>query len=132
MIGVDTNVLVRLMVSDDDRQHELAKRFFAARSADDPAYISIIVVAELTWLLRTLYGYDKDRIADGVLALLQSPDLIVERHDLVEEAAQLSRQPQTGFADVLIAGLARERGCERTVTFDKQAGRRIEGMELLA
>lgn len=132
MIGADTNVLLRLVVDDDAAQHELAKQFFAARSANDPAHISLIVVAEFSWALRRLYAYDRDQIADVVLALLQSPDLIVERRDLVEEAAQLSRQPKVGLADTLIARLAVADGCRSVVTFDKDAAKRIPGMELLA
>lgn len=132
MIGADTNVLLRLVVDDNAAQHALAKTFFADRSSNDPAYISIVVVAEFAWALRQLYSYGKDQIADVVLALLQSPDLVVERRDLVEEAAQLSRQPKVGFVDALIARLAIADGCRSIMTFDKDAAKRIPGMELLA
>jgi len=132
MIAVDTNVLLRLVVPDDARQHELAKAFFAARSANDPAYVGIVVMTEFTWLLNRRYGYSKEQIADLVLALLQSPDLVIERPDLVEEAAHLSRQPKVGFVDAFIAQLATASGCRSVATFDKDAAKRIPGMELLA
>ena len=132
MIGADTNVLLRLIVRDNLPQHELAKSFFAERSAGDPAYISMIVMTECAWLLRKKYGYTKDQIADVVAALLESPDLVIERGGMIAEAAERSRQPKVGFVDALIAQLAGNEGCSATYTFDRDAAKRIPGMELLA
>jgi len=132
MIGVDTNLLLRLLINDDQAQHDAAKSFFALRSAVDPAYISIVVVSELAWLLTKRYGFSKDIAADLILALLQSPDLIIEKPAIVEEAAHLSRQPKIGFTDALISQLALSSGCHATMTFDRDAAKRIPGMELLA
>lgn len=132
MIGVDTNVLLRLVVDDEPQQIRAARAFFAQRTSDEPAYIGLVVMAEFTWLLRKRYGYSKDQISDTVLGLLESVDLVIERPDLIEEAAIRSRQPKVDFADILVARLALERGCVTTVTFDKDAAKRVPGMELLA
>jgi predicted nucleic-acid-binding protein len=132
MIGVDTNVLLRLIVRDDLSQHELARNFFALRSASDPAYVSILVLTECAWLLRKRYGYTKDRIADMVAALLESPDIVIEQADLVADAAERSRQPKVGLVDALIAQLASRQGCSATCTFDRDAAKLVPGMELLA
>lgn len=132
MIAVDTNILLRLAVVDDVAQQALARAFFAARSADDPAYIGNVVLAEFAWVLTRSYGYSKDQVGDLILTLLQSPDLVVERPDVVESAVNLSRQPKVSFADALVAGLAVVAGCRTTVTFDRAAAKHIPGMELLA
>jgi predicted nucleic-acid-binding protein len=132
MIAIDTNILLRLTVDDDSAQQAAAKSFFAGRSPADPAYIGNVVLAEFAWVLTRRYGYANAQVGDMILALLQSPDLIVERPDVVEEAVHLSRQPKVGFADALVAGLASAAGCRATVTFDKDAAKRIPGMELLA
>ena len=132
MIGVDTNVLLRLVVNDDPAQNDLVKAFFAKRSVDDPAYVGLVVIAEFTWLLGRHYGYSKTQIADVLIGLLDSVDLVIERPELVQEAALLSREPRIDFADVLIARLGQERQCTTTVTFDRNAAKRIAGMDLLA
>ena len=132
MIGVDTNVLVRLIVADDARQHDLARRFFAERSESDPAFISVAVVSEFAWTLRCFYDYSKDQVADALVALTESPDLVVEQRKMVAEAANLSRQAKVDFPDALVAHLALHAKCMTTVTFDKNAAKRIPGMELLA
>lgn len=132
MIGVDTNVLMRLVVDDDAAQHTRARDFFVARSEADPAYISALVMFEFAWALRRLYDYSKDQVADAVLALTESPDIVVEKRDLVIEAAHQSRAPKVQFADALVAQLATDAKCTAVATFDKNAAKRIPGMELIA
>lgn len=131
MIGVDTNVLARLVVEDDPEQFEAARRFFAARSATDPAVISLIVVAELAWVLRNPYSFSLERVIDIVDAFLASADFVLERRGLVEEAVARARESRADIADCLIAAVAGELGARSTATFDKLAARRIPGMELL-
>ncbi|NJR13735.1 MAG: type II toxin-antitoxin system VapC family toxin [Phyllobacteriaceae bacterium] len=52
MIGIDTNVLLRLLVIDDPVQNALARTFFESRTIEDPAYVSAITLAEPSWSLR--------------------------------------------------------------------------------
>ncbi len=132
MIGVDTNVLLRLFVLDDASQHQRAKHFFASRSADDPAYIGIIVLVELVWVLHRTYGYPYLRIYELLRALLNSPDIVIEKATLIEEVIEFAAQPKADFNDALIATLALEAGCSSTVTFDTKASRRIPGMQVLS
>ena len=54
MIAVDTNILLRYVVRDDPEQLEKAANFFRERTTEDPAYVSLIVVAEMIWVLRRL------------------------------------------------------------------------------
>ena len=132
MIGVDTNVLARLFVNDVQSQHQAALRFFGHRSTDDPAYVSLVVVVEFVWLLKTQYEYSMDSIRLALTSLLDSPDIHVQNRELVVEAIEQSSQPKVDLVDVLIAGLALRSGCSTTVTFDKIAAKRIAGMDLLA
>lgn len=131
MIGVDTNVLARLIVEDDATQLEQARRFFVARSPLSPAVVSLVVIAELAWVLRNPYAYGLEQIIDVVEALLASDDFTVERRRLVEVAVAEAREKRADIADCLIAAVAADLGATTTVTFDKKAAKRIPGMELL-
>ena len=52
MIGLDTNVLVRYIVRDDDEQAEAATRLIESKcTADNPGLVSSIVMCELAWVL---------------------------------------------------------------------------------
>lgn len=131
MIGVDTNVLVRLFVRDDARQVALARRLIWERTADAPAFISSLVVAELIWALSSVYGYGRREIVSVLEAILDSANVVLEHEDavrmLVDEYASL----KVDLSDVLIAQCAKTAGCETIMTLDKIAAKHISGMELL-
>ena len=131
MIGVDTNVLLRLFVNDNEAQHKAAQAFFGGRSARDPAFISSIVLAELICALSRRYGYPRDRIVDLVDGIVSSEDFVVEQPEIVARAVEQCRGANNSLTDVLVAFLAALRGCDRTVTFDREAAKLVPGMELL-
>lgn len=131
MIGVDTNVLVRFLVEDNLLQHALARDFFSKRSAEDPAYVSAIVIAETVWVLRRNLKLPSSTVSNLIQNLLAADRLVVEFTEEID--ALLSGDlPGTDIADYLIAWSATRGGCEKTVTFDKTAAVAIHGMELLA
>lgn len=132
MRGVDTNVVLRLFVPDDDEQHRMAKAFFDKCDADSPASVSVVVMVELAWLLRSRYGYRQDQVLDVLDALTNSINVHVQDQELVEDAIANARKNNTGIADELIAGLCQRAGCSTVVTFDRRAARKVGGMELLS
>ena len=90
MIGVDTNILLRLYVADHPSQHKAAALFFSGRTEEEPAYIRLVVLVEFVWSLRRTYGYLKDDIATLVARMLEAADIRLERADIVAETfAQL-------------------------------------------
>jgi predicted nucleic-acid-binding protein len=133
MIGVDTNVVLRLFVVDDEEQHRRAVAFFSARSIDDPAYVNLLVVAELTWLLHRRYRFSRTQLLDVLRALAGSVNVEIEARDLVEDAiAAAAADSNAGIADLLIALTNTRAGCAATVSFGKDAAKRISGMELVS
>ena len=132
MIGVDTNVLLRLYVADDPRQHEMATVFFAQRSEESPAYVSLIVLVEFVWSLTRTYKYDWERVYVLVTALAAARDIVIEREDIITEAVGLAVETNAGFVDAIVAGVNAVDGCESTMTFDRKAAGRIPSMELLS
>jgi predicted nucleic-acid-binding protein len=131
VISVDTNVLARLFVTDNPRQHAIARAFFAERTGADPVFVSTLVIAELAWLLRKTFDYKKPDILAVLSALLESPDFVVERHDVVETALDVAKSSRAGVADAIVAGVAAAAGARKTMTFDLDAAKYVPGMELL-
>ena len=131
MIGVDTNVLAPLFVTDNPPQHAAARRFFAQRSPNDPAFVSAVVQAEFVWLLERTLHFPANRIVAALQGILSTADFAVEHRDLLEAALQSWAKGPLDLADFLIAGVAQQAGCEVTVTFDKPAAKRVPGMSLL-
>jgi predicted nucleic-acid-binding protein len=131
VIGVDTNVLLRLFVEDDPRQNALAASFFDQRHPSDPAYLSIIVIAEFVWVLESKFKYPRVKSMSAVEALLGVSDVIIEQPELVRWAVAHAGSPKVDFSDALVSEASRIAGASRTMTFDFEAAKRIPGMELL-
>ena len=132
MIGVDTNVLVRLFVEENPAQTARAVNFFDARSAASPAYISLIVIAELAWVLGKIYKFGHASVAAAIERLLEASDIVVERDEVVRWSLEHFDHAKIDLADLLIVEINRQAECQATVTFDRNAAKRIPGMELLA
>jgi predicted nucleic-acid-binding protein len=124
MIGLDTNVLVRLVVGDDPRQTNQARRFVDRHCTPaSPGFINCIVLAEFVWLLAGTYGYGRSEIAAAVEGLLDGDDRVVEHHDVVRLSLEDFKAGRADFADALIGRINRARGCEATATFDRKAAK---------
>ena len=132
-IAIDTNVLVRLLVRDDEAQYSAARRLVdEAAAADEPVLIVLSALLETEWVLRSRYQLDKASIAGAVTALLESGDVEFEHPPTVEEALYVwARHPAADFADCLLTARAAHLGRRRFLTFDAGAAR-LPGVELLA
>lgn len=130
MKAVDTNVLLRYVLRDDEGQFERAKTFFRTRTAQDPAFVSLIVLAEFAWALRQRYRYSRADIRSLVETLLETAEIAFEDETML--ALIVSEAARGDLADHLISYCARRAGCDSTVTFDTEAARHIPSMELLS
>jgi predicted nucleic-acid-binding protein len=130
MIGVDTNVLVRLFITEEP-QSTKSKVFFAARSPMDPALVSLVVMAEFAWVLKKKYKQGFEQIAQVIASMLDSNDFVIEGRDRVEWALANYTRSRIDFSDLLIARSNELAGAPRTTTFDGDASKYVPGMELL-
>jgi predicted nucleic-acid-binding protein len=120
LIGLDTDVLVRLCVRDDSNQVEAALKLL---SGAPPASVrvSVVVLAELTWTLLRRYRLDRSALIATVESLLSRVELDIEGRSAVMIALKWYRNGNADFADYLIAALNREAGATPTYTFDERA-----------
>lgn len=131
-IGIDTNILLRLVLNDDPGQRALALRFGASLGPEHPGFVSLIVLVELHWALRSRYRQSKEAAIEAISALLRTRGLIFEGAEAVARALDRSANSKADFADAVIAERNLDLGCSKTVTFDRDAATAIPSMELLA
>ena len=130
MIGIDTNILVRLYAQDDPVQSRLATDFLEKRLRHETGYVSLIVVVELVWVLTRVYGFDKEKLLVVLGNLLASGDIEVEQAEVFAAALRGFQKTGAQFSDLLISAGARQAGCSQTFTFDDRAAKQA-GMTLL-
>lgn len=122
MLGVDTNILVRYLVRDDQLQYEKARRLIDREVAKgDPVLVSLLVLLETEWVLRSRYQLAKADIVTAYSALLNTTDLALEDEPSVENAIYSWKDSAADFADCLIDACNRRLGCRATATFDDRA-----------
>ena len=130
MIGIDTNILVRYIAQDDVSQSARATRFIENEcSAAAPGFVGLIVLVEVVWVSESCYGATREEIAEIVRRLLSIKQLVVQDAEIAWKALRLFKSSKADFADHLIERSAHAAGCERVMSFDKQAAK--TGMELL-
>lgn len=131
MIGIDTNVLLRVIVADEPKQAETARNFIRTHcSSDDPGYVSVITLVELVWTLIRAYGFSREDIGRAVEHILETAQLDVESSSDVAAALKDYRKGTADFADCLLARVNAAAGCDYTITLDRKAARRT-GFKLL-
>ncbi len=130
MIGLDTNILLRYFVKDDPIQTPMAVQTMYSLSPQEPGWISLLVLAELTWTLRRVFKLNRTAIAEVIAKLLNSQDMVLEQEEIVRQGLHLYSTTKADFADCVIALSARSMGCTTVVTLDEVAARDL-GMKLI-
>ena len=120
MIALDTNVLVRFLVEDDEQQSRLAARLItAAIRRDDQLFISDIVLCETVWVLSSAYRLSRPEIAAALSGLLRARAVVFSSSDRLTRALEAYTKGKGDFADYLIREHARAAGAETVATFDR-------------
>ena len=124
MLGVDTNVLVRFLVRDDEPQFEKARKLIKREvAAGRSVFVSQLVLLETEWVLRSRYSLPKNLIIETISSLLDATDVQIEDESAIEEALFSWRDANVDFADCLVGARNRRLGCRATATFDVKASK---------
>jgi len=81
MHAIDTNVLVRLIARDDAKQLKAAEQF-----VEKGGWVSILALAESTWVLASVYERSPADIATAVEMLLKHRTISLQDSEVVGAA----------------------------------------------
>ena len=124
MIAVDTNVIVRFLVRDDEKQAEAVRRRLKQAEMDrERLLIPLLVVLETIWVLESAYDKTRDEILNSIRDMRQMPVFDFEADDVVEHFLTDGDDARADLADILIAHAAQDEGCNNGITFDKNAAK---------
>ena len=121
MIGLDTNILVRVLIADDPKQTAAAERLLReAIEAEEPCFLSDPVLCETEWVLASCYRVPREEIAAALESLLARESLFAfENVDVLRKALEAYRRGKAEFSDFLIGAKAEAQGARTTFTFDR-------------
>jgi predicted nucleic-acid-binding protein len=124
MIGLDTNIFVRYLTRDDPGQFRQAAQILERDlTTDNPGFVSLVTVAELVWVLDSIYNFTNEQVTSAVYRMLRVPTLQIQNAREVFLAADALQTTSASFDDALIGAVGAWAGCTTTLTFDKKAAR---------
>jgi predicted nucleic-acid-binding protein len=124
-LWVDANVILRFLTKDPPEMAERSARLMAkAERGEVSLYISLLVLAEVIWVLKSFYRYSMTAIAHVIISLVSASGIEVDNRELIIRAVELARDRNVDFADADLALQATERG-ETVCTFDESDFRRL-------
>ena len=124
MIGVDTNVLLRLLVEDDDEQAgrqraSVVHLLEATEVGGDRLFVTDVALCEVVWAMRSTYRVPRAIVRERLEALVRTKIFAFEAPEGIDRAVAAFGAGRGDFADYLIRERAREGGCEAVATFDR-------------
>lgn len=131
MEALDTNILVRIATRDDPAQLAKVEKLMVEKFSDGhPAWVSVIVLTELSWVLGRTYGYSRVETAAFIRKLLDTASILVEDEIPVSLALDIFQNSIADFSDCLILARNKSRSISPTHTLDRKAAK-LEGFQLL-
>ena len=131
MIGIDANVLLRLVLKDDEVQSGQAVKLFERLSSESPGFINTTVLMEFIWTARRHAKMTRTELKMILSGLLDSDNIVLQDEDVIELVLDEMDRSSEEFTDIFIALKTPTTGCSQTMTFDRGAATKVPGMELL-
>lgn len=125
MRALDTNVLARFFIDDEDDPEAERQRPAAVEALSSRAFVSVTVLLEFEWVMRAFYGLSSGERARVLGALAGIEHVTLEDRAAVLSALDLNSRGMN-FADGL--HLVRSAGVSAFVTFDQRLAKRAAGL----
>ena len=120
-ITADTNVLVRAITGDDERQSKVAQAELAKANV---VALALPALCELVWVLTRGYKISVPEIAETIRRLINTANVVVNRP--AAEAGLALLDAGGDFADGVIAYEGSWLGSDTFISFDKKAVKLME------
>jgi predicted nucleic-acid-binding protein len=113
MIAIDTNLIIRYLLGDDQQQSHRARELINSGTV----FVPITVMLEVEWVLRSIYRMSRVNCVDAIRGFAGLPTVVIDDAAIISEALDLFSHGMD-FADAL--HLLKAQHCEKFVTFDRQ------------
>jgi predicted nucleic-acid-binding protein len=130
LVCIDTNVVLRAVLTDDPDQSAVAARLFRELTPERRGFITQVTLAETYWVMSRAKRLSRDTCLAVIRSLVETEVLEFEDGETVVRALTLAEEG-ADFADALIHASSECFGADETVTFDRHAAETL-GWRLLS
>lgn len=121
---LDTNVLLRFLVGDHEKQHEVAERWFKEAEQHQRKIVVVpLVVAEACFVLESFYKKQRKEIADALEVLIAQRWLQVQEREVLLSLWPWYRQGLHFVDSFLLAWAQAHKGT--ILTFDQSLSKKV-------
>ncbi|NOX08298.1 MAG: type II toxin-antitoxin system VapC family toxin [Gammaproteobacteria bacterium] len=121
MIAVDTNIIIRFLTHDDERQYKKAFAIFNTQEV----FIPDTVILETEWVLRYAYQFSPDNICNALINLSGLKNVHLSNPVFIAQALEWHQQG-LDFSDALHLSQCQQH--TKLYTFDKDFSSRAQGL----
>ena len=126
---IDTNVLVRHLTGDPPAMASRATRFLAG-AAPRELLLADLVLAEIVYVLESVYELGRPAVADAARAIVTFPAIAVDDAELLLRTTEVYESDRLDFAEAHLVASAERSGVRTVASFDKTI-RRVRSIELI-
>ncbi|MCL2283299.1 MAG: PIN domain-containing protein [Fibromonadales bacterium] len=119
-VVIDTNVVLRFLLNDDEEQSYLASQVIANANCIVP----IEVITEAIFVLSKVYSFDRTIICEKIKDFAKVKKSMLLEREIVCHACEVYAGSALDFVDCLIDGYTKIKGC-KAFTFDKKLRRTL-------
>lgn len=121
MIAIDTNVLVRILIDDDNPEQIAAARGLAAKAKC--LFIAQIVQIELVWVLKRAYEISKPVMLTILNELLENEAFCLQHPEVYKQALKSYAEGTADFSDCILLAECKHKNINQIFTFDKKSAK---------
>ncbi|MEO8863032.1 MAG: PIN domain-containing protein [Candidatus Saccharimonadales bacterium] len=123
-VAIDTNVLVRYFTKDNEPLSSKAEEILTSAKSNTLA-LDRLIIAELGYVLKSVYGLKKDQVVMVYKALLSNEIFNILDRELVELAIQLfDEEKPLSFENSWLLAMKRSGKVSDVLTFDDALSKR--------
>ena len=118
---VDANIFLRYLTNDIPEQAE-AVALLLQQAADGKLKLvtNVMVMAELVWVMESVYKLPRQTIQEYIQIILNTPGLRISDEDMISQALSWYVGKNVDFIDAYNAAWMDESGLSRIFTFDQK------------
>ncbi len=113
MISVDTNIIVRFLTHDDDKQYKKSFKIFNSNEI----FVADTVILETEWVLRFAYGFTPEDICNAFISFFGLKNIHLSNPSFISQAIEWHKTGMD-FSDAMHLTQCQQH--EKLYTFDKK------------
>jgi len=128
--SLDTDVLLRWLLGDNQVQLKVVQDLLEKPSIKK-IHISDVVVAEMVWVMESLYKLNRNEVVEAIQILIDSPKFVLNKILFTKLVDVYPESLAVSFIDMILVYYAQLNQAQPLITFDKKLSKKFDSVLLI-